>query len=345
MANILINRHDLPILIENYTKNNDTFRLLNSYQMKGNPNAYVYDFILNGKQCTINVYYKQKETKILPNGKNTEEANILIDYIKEHALNPSVETKQLVFPSTSTLCEDVKNYFAIMCPELVNCEVNDNCYIFIGYNQDRVNMHQYKDKIMIQGKPLFVFGLIIDYIAENTNIELNDFSDLMSNGFNINMPFSIIREKMKNILGESYGYIDEAIRKTLSSSIIMLETHKNDFLEDFSGCVTGVFKTLEGYLKKILKNKYHHQFNKTATFEMFDSKAWTLKSGYIACTKQEERQLCDLYKLYNDKRNTYLHAKVNPSMTSVISSYIDAKSIFDEIIDTIRSSYEVIFGD
>ena len=41
MANILINRHDLPILIENYTKNNDTFRLLNSYQMKGNPNAYV----------------------------------------------------------------------------------------------------------------------------------------------------------------------------------------------------------------------------------------------------------------------------------------------------------------
>ena len=59
MANILINRHDLPILIENYTKNNDTFRLLNSYQMKGNPNAYVYDFILNGKQCTINVYYKQ----------------------------------------------------------------------------------------------------------------------------------------------------------------------------------------------------------------------------------------------------------------------------------------------
>ena len=101
----------------------------------------------------------------------------------------------------------------------------------------------------------------------------------------------------------------------------------------------------ELYLKKILKNKYHHQFNKTATFEMFDSKAWTLKSGYIACTKQEERQLCDLYKLYNDKRNTYLHAKVNPSMTSVISSYIDAKSIFDEIIDTIRSSYEVIFGD
>lgn len=343
MANILINRNDLPILIENYTKNNDTFRLLNSYQMKGNSNANVYDFIVEGKKCTINVFFKQKETKIIPIGKNTEQANLLIDYIKEHSLNPNVETKQIVFPSTSTICEDMKNYFAITCPELVNCEVNGNCYVFIGYNQDRVNIHQYKDKIMLQGKPLYVFGLIINYMAENTDIELNDFSDLMSKSLNANMPFSIVREKMENILGKSYIYIDEAIRKTLSSSIIMLETHKNDFLEDFSGCVTGAFKTLEGYLKKILKNKYHHNFNKSAAFEMFDKD--TLKQGYIICTKQEEKQLCDLYRLFSDKRNTYLHAKVNPSMTSVISSYIDAKSIFDEIVDTIKSSYEVIFGD
>lgn len=345
MANILINRNDLPILIENYTKSNDTFRLLNSYQMKGNPNATIYDFVVEGKMCTINVFYKQKETKIIPIGKNTEQANLLIDYIKEHSLNPNVETRQIVFPSASTICEDMKNYFATTCPELINCEVNGNCFIFIGYNQDRVNIHQYKDKIMLQGKPLLVFGLIINYMAENADIELNDFSDLMSKSFNANMPFSVIREKMEDILGKSYVYMDEAIRKTLSSSIIMLATHKNDFLEDFSGCVTGAFKTLEGYLKKILKNKYHHKFNKSAAFEMFDRGTWSLKSGYFLCTKQEEKQLCDLYKLFSDKRNTYLHAKVNPSMTPVIPSYIDAKNIFDEIVDTIKSSYEVVFGD
>jgi len=78
---------------------------------------------------------------------------------------------------------------------------------------------------------------------------------------------------------------------------------------------------------------------------MFDTYTWTLKSGYFECTKQEERQLCALYKLFNNKRNTYLHAKINPSMTSVISSYMEAENIFTDIVTTIKTSYEVFFGD
>ncbi len=345
MASVLINRNDLSILIENYVKHNDTFRLLSSYQIKGNPNAYVYNFLLEGKNCTIHVFYKRKETKIIPIGKNAEQSNLLIDYIKKHSLNPNIEAKQIVFPSTPTLCEDMKNYFTMICPESIKVEIKANNYIFVGYNQDRINIHQYKDKIMIQGKPLFVFGLVINYIAENTDIDLKDFSDLMCKNFDINMPFVAVRERMENLLGKSYEYIDEAIRKTLSSSMVMLETHKNDFLEDYSGCVTGAFKTLEGYLKKILKKKFHHSFNRLATFEMFDTYTWTLKSGYFECTKQEERQLCALYKLFNNKRNTYLHAKINPSMTSVISSYMEAENIFTDIVTTIKTSYEVFFGD
>lgn len=345
MASVLINRNDLPILIENYAKINSTFRILGVYQMKGNANGFVYDFILNGKKCAIKVYYKQKETKILPDGKNIEQSNLLIDYIKEHSLNPNIATTQIVFPASSDFCENIKNYFTIIYPESIKIEIKNNNYIFVGYNQDRLNIHQYKDKVMIQGKPLYVFGLVINYIAENSDIELEQFSNLMCENLDVNMPFAAVRERMEILLGKSYEYIDEAIRKTLSSSIVMLAKHRNDFLEDYSGCVTGAFKTLEGYLKKILKYKYGYKFNRAATFDMFDSKNCTLKPGYIKCGKQEEKQLCVLYKLFCNKRNAYLHAKINPSMTSVIPSYMDAESIFMEIVSTIKTSYEVFFGD
>ena len=232
MASVLINRNDLPILIENYAKINSTFRILGVYQMKGNANGFVYDFILNGKKCAIKVYYKQKETKILPDGKNIEQSNLLIDYIKEHSLNPNIATTQIVFPASSDFCENIKNYFTIIYPESIKIEVKNNNYIFVGYNQDRLNIHQYKDKVMIQGKPLYVFGLVINYIAENSDIELEQFSNLMCENLDVNMPFAAVRERMEILLGKSYEYIDEAIRKTLSSSIVKLVKDRNDFLGD-----------------------------------------------------------------------------------------------------------------
>lgn len=345
MAKILINRTDLQVLIENYTKENNSFRILSSYQIKGNTNATTYNFILNGKQCRFDIYYKEKETKVIPVGKNIEQTNILIEYIKEHALNPNIETKQIIFPSNVDFCDKIKEYMLLYYPESVKVETNKNIYIFIGYNQDRVYIHQYKDKIMLQGKPLYVFGLIISYIAENTDIDLESFSNLMCTNLDVNVPFKAIRERMEILLSNAYSYIDEAIRKTLSSSIVMLEKHKDGFIEDYSGCLTGVFKTLEGYLKKVLKRKYHHQFNSNATFELFDKQNWCIKPGYIQCNESEERQLCELYKLFNNKRNVFLHSKINPATTSIISSYMEAESIFNEIVTAIKESYDVFFGD
>ena len=345
MANILINRTDLQILIENYASENNSFHLLSSYQLKGNANATTYNFILNGKQCRIDIYYKEKETKLIPNGKNIEQSNILIEYIKQHSLNPNIETKQIVFSTSDDFCEKIKEYMMINYPESVKVEKNKNKYTFTGYNQDKVYILQYKDKIMLQGKPLYVFSLIINYIAENSDINPEEFSNIICANLGVNIPFKVIRERMEILLGKAYPYIDEAIRKTLSSSIVMMEKHKNDFIEDYSGCLTGAFKTLEGYLKKILKQKYHYEFNKTANFELFDKNNWCLKPGFIKCSKDEEKQLCELYKLFNNKRNVYLHAKINPATTSIISSYMEAESIFTEIVTTIKNSYEVFFGD
>lgn len=345
MANILTNRIDLQILIENYTKENKSFRILSSYQLKGNTNAFAYNFILNGKQCRIDIYYKEKETKLIPIGKNIDQANILIEYIKQHALNPNIETKQIVFPSSDNLCNSIKEYLLLNYPQSVRVEIVNNKYTFIGYNQDRVYVHQYKDKIMLQGKPLCVFSLIINYIAENTDIDLETFTNLMCTNLEVNVPFRLMRKRMEILLSNAYLYIDEAIRKTLSSSIVMMEKHKNDFIEDYSGCLTGAFKTLEGYLKKVLKQKYHHNFNRTSSFELFDTNNWCLKPGYIECNENEEKQLCELYKLFYNKRNVYLHSKINPASTSIISSYMDAESIFNEIVDTIKKSYDVFFGD
>lgn len=343
MANILINRNDLPILIENFSKENNTFKIINFYPKKGNSNGFTCNFILDGKKCLLDIFYKQKKTTIVPVGKNIETTNLLIEYIKNHSLNPDIEGKQLTFETSQNFCEKMKDYFITAYPDLVSINQKENLFIFIGYNQDQVNIHQYKNKILIQGKPLSVYSLIMNYIAENTSINLKDFSNDLCNNMSVNTPFSMVRKNMENMLGLAYDYIDEPLKKTLSSSIIMLKKYKYDFIEDYSGCVTGAFKTLEGYLKKILKYKFDYQFPHNS-FELFDSSTWTIKPKYINCSAKEEKLLCSLYKIYKNKRNIYLHSKINPSTTPIIASYYDAESIFNEIVNIIKNSYNVFMG-
>ena len=58
------------------------------------------------------------------------------------------------------------------------------------------------------------------------------------------MPTDKIREKMKNVLKNSYTYLDEAVLKSISGSIILLQ--QNNYSEDYTGHVTGVFEIRQG---------------------------------------------------------------------------------------------------
>ena len=346
MADICINRENLNYILDTYSQEDTTYRIIEKFPKKGNSNAETCKFILAGNECTIDIFYKKDGTKLIPVGKNIDTANILIEHVSLKGLNANIESKQMVIITNSDFADEMQGYFDMNYTNIVKVEKAGNKYVFQGCNLDKVTIHQYKDKIMIQGKPLYVFSLIMDYIANVADVAFEDYYEKYSDFVGSDMSFTSIRSYMQSDLGELYNYLDEALLKTLASSIILLNQNKNNSIGDFSGCLTGSFKTLEGFMKKILSQKYKYKFSRQGKFDMFDkiNGAFIVKRGSVSASQEECKCLESLYTLFNNKRNTYLHAKINPAMTSNIESYIEAKSIYEQIIDELKYAYNVFYG-
>ena len=178
---------------------------------------------------------------------------------------------------------------------------------------------------------------------------LSDFSfeDIvcLNNSFaGMNTPASAIRAEMQSKLGYVYNYLDEALLKSISGSLALLR-QQNSY-EDYTGHLTGNFKALEGYLKKLLDKKYNYKLARNNTFGMFYVDKVTRTAPIdknSAISKQCLSELKHLYSIYSNKRNVYLHATVDPSQTPIISTLKEAISLSDEILKAISESYSIIF--
>ena len=131
--------------------------------------------------------------------------------------------------------------------------------------------------------------------------------------------------------------------KSLSGSITSLKTIKES--EDYTCCVTGAFKTLEGYLTKVLVNKYSYKIDKKNKFSMFYKDKGNLSKieNDKLISNDEKEYLIKLNKIYSNKRNVFLHATIEPSQTRIIENWQEAKEIVDEIIENIEKSYNVFY--
>lgn len=159
----------------------------------------------------------------------------------------------------------------------------------------------------------------------------------------MNTPASVIRAEMQNKLGSVYNYLDEALLKSISASLALLR-QQNSY-EDYTGHLTGDFKALEGYLKKLLVQKYSYKLTRSNTFGMFYVDKVTHNAQIdqnSAISKQCQIELKRLYSIYSNKRNVYLHATVDPSLAPIISTLTEAISLSDEILKAISESYSII---
>ena len=140
------------------------------------------------------------------------------------------------------------------------------------YNSTRVNPIKNFDEL----KNIFTQTTNSFFIdkCKKTNTMLKDIATNSGSIIEINNMFTTtkistadIRETIKANLSNSYTFLDEALIKSLSGSITSLKTIKES--EDYTCCVTGAFKTLEGYLTKVLVNKYSYKIDKKNKFSMF----------------------------------------------------------------------------
>ncbi len=343
MAEICINEKDIKSLIESYKKENNTFNLYSYSELKGNKR--VCKFFINNQECRIDIWIKKSSVKVIPT-KNPNYANKLIEFITKNTQNANISGTQSVFQFSRSMLDYLLNKIDDEYYGLITYTRNENIIRFKGYNGDIVTFTYYenKNKAMIQAKPLVTFGIIVNILTEITDISIDEIIDINKALANVNMPTDKIREKMKNILKNSYTYLDEAILKSISGSMTLLE--QNDYSEDYTGHITGIFKALEGYLKKVLSKEFNYKIKKKQSFSMFYKDKGNKSEIDLDnnLTQDEKDALNRLYSIYSDKRNVYLHSTVDPSQMRIIEKISEARNLADEILNKIESSYDVFFN-
>lgn len=340
MAEIHINKEDVLNIIRSYESEDESY---NVRSIIGDDKKKRCTFILNRKECCIDIFFKKDTVNILPVGNNITTANVLINYIAEKGFSKAIKPIQFAFDCNVETVLDLVDYIREEQKGIIECEQFENRYRFQGYNQDTVTLNVYpsKNKVMIQGKPFITYSIITTFLSMQTKITFEDVISINNAFVGVNTPSTTIRMEMKSKLGDSYSYLDEALLKSISGSLSMLK--QNMFLEDYTGFLTGEFKALEGYLKKLLSKRYGYKLKKHNTFDMFyvNENISEIDQNKLLSNVAKE-QLRRIYKIYQDKRNVYLHATIDPAQTRIIQTYKEASELSEEILHVIRDSYQQI---
>lgn len=345
---IYINPDDIETYIKDYSKKNVDFVFSNYIKVK-DKEEFICNFFISGKQCKVKFYIKVKKmsVKMMPIGKNAEDSNKLINYLAElgYPIN-GVQPKQTVFSCDK---ETIKELISCIEDEF-SSEIQIKYYCnnrlrFIGYNKDHIDMTFYSqtNKVMIQGRPFKTYGIILTLLSQLSTVSLDNIIEIGNMFATTKISTSDVRKIIRFGLSNSYTFLDEALIKSLSGSITSLQTIKES--EDYTCCVTGAFKTLEGYLTKVLVNKYSYKIDKKNKFSMFYKDKGNLSKieSDKSINKDEKEYLIKLNKIYSNKRNIFLHATIDPSQTRIIETWQEAKEIVDEIIENIEKSYNVFY--
>lgn len=342
MAKVYINKNEIEQTVKNYSTEDDTF-MLKSYI--GNEKKKICKFNLNGKDCAIDIYITSKHVNIMPRGKNVDECNLLIRHITDKGFNANIKPEQFSIKCTMATLEALEKHIDIELKGVISIDKSNDLYKICGYNGDVVTLHFYptKEKILIQGRPYQAYSVIMSFFASLPDYDIEDIISMSSQRNVSENEIITVRQEMKDKLGRSYEYLDEALLKSVSGSISMINQLQH--AEDYTGCLTGVFKALEGYLKKLLSKKLGYRLTKSQTFGMFHK-----ENGYNdidsngSIDKDSKKSLNDLYKMYSNKRNIYLHSTINPSFTRIIKDKSEAEDLLYDIISLISETYETIFG-
>lgn len=340
---IIINKNDIKTLIEGYKKINNSFTI-KSFTDGDKKKRCV--FYLDGSECTLDIFIKEKSVNFVPTGKNIPSCKLLIEYISskgyEKDKNPS---KNIQFKLTEDIYKSLLKYISDELIDKVKFAIVDDVITkFIGYNGDEITLHfwKHKNNAMIQGRPFYVYNVILNFLSTQDFYEMDEIVALINDSLNQNVSTSVIREQMKNELGNAYNYLGETLLKCVSTTLTYLKS--DTVVENYAPSLAGTFIALEGYLIKILKDEYKYTITKKQTFGMFYVENGSSQIDDDMLMSDDVRtELKKLYKIYSDKRNVYLHSSIDPELTPIIQNINEAKNLASDIVSAIKCSYEIIF--
>lgn len=341
MSKILINKECVNLLLDKFFSINTN---VVKKEIKNSTQKIICKFYIERKECQVDIHYCSDGINVISVGKNKDLAVILIRFFEEQGIKDDKISKQIVINDTS-IWKDIVEYIKMDFAGRIECLEHDNIIVFKGFNNDKLTMTKNCKNIVLQGKPYYVFNIILTFIAELDVVSFDNYVSICQQ-YNENAYSSnIIRESIKGILINSYQYMEEAQLKSISGSYSFI--NKNIVSEDYSAPLTGVFKALEGFIKKLLTQQFGFKLKKqNATMSPFRRDKKTKMTEIDLRTdisSDDKKALYLLYDVYCDKRNVYSHSTVDPSQMKIIENYKEAEELRTEILETIEKSYNIIF--
>jgi len=339
MARILLDKDNLETLVRKYFNENQEYTLKQYTQDK---NKHIVVFYFNGVECRVDLYLSSKGIKPVL-AKNKDYGIHFVEFIESCGIKDELISHQVSLPYIDilpTLIKEMSDKYR----DTIEITQEDNRFIIKGYSTDQIYITSYEDKFLIQGKPYYAFQMVMGYLADNELIEFDEFVNINQKFANTTINSNIIRQKIKNLLVNSYAYMEEAQLKSISSSFSFID--KSVLSEDYSSALAGVFKGLEGFLKKILDQKFNCKLQEKQSFSIL-GKDKNNKSDFDRrqdVPEKAKKSIDSLYLLYNDSRNVYLHSTVDPKQMRIIENIDEAAELRDKILSAIDNAYNDIFG-
>lgn len=339
MTRILLDKNNLEVLVRKFFNENKDY-ILKQYTQ--DEKKHIVVFYASGVECRVDLYISNKGIKPVL-GKNKDFALHFVEFIESCGIKDELSAHQVSLPYIDilpALIEEISTKYQ----DTIAITKEGNRYTIKGYNTDQIYITAYDDKFLIQGKPYYAYQMVMGYLAENDLVKFDEFVSINQVFTNITISSNIIREKMRSLLVNSYAYMEEAQLKSISSSFSFID--KKVYSDDYSSALTGVFKGLEGFIKKVLTQEFNCKLSEKQSFSIM-GKDKNDKSDFDRRQDIPEKiknSVSSLYLLYNDTRNVYLHSTVDPKQMRIIENVEEAAELRDKVLRAIENTFNDIFG-
>lgn len=307
-----------------------------------------FTFYVDGKKAMLNIYQKSDgTTTLLPTGTNTDLSKCLKQEVELRGYKTTSNVKSYTVFIGQEWLEKTIEFLGFLCgtPQEGRYDGEKTIYQFISPIGDKLTLTVFKDnKVLVQGKPLYLYNEFISFISYSPKIEMNDIIKVTNTFNDTKGEIEKTREKLAELVPNAYnGTVDDIIWKLFSPALVLIDDEKE--LEDYSCCVFPALRALEGYLNFLLDEKgividNKHNFSTVFIPKVQGSVEFILLPKHVTnMTPQYVKALEEIYNYFRSNRHVLFHVDQILINTRMIEERQEAITIIHEVTDLINRTY------
>lgn len=307
-----------------------------------------YTFEVEGTISLLDIYQRgDGQTTLRPTGSNSENAVKLKEAVELRGYKATSEQKQYTMFVGEEWTEKTVQYLSGLCDGNVEeyKEKGHERYVFVSDIGDKLTLHVYSNhRIMVQGKPLYLYNEFLSYVSYSPKVEMNDIIKATNSFVDTNTDVDEARNKMAEMMPVAYaGNVDPVIWKLFSPSVALSDVGKK--IEDYSCFTFPALRALEGYLKYLLAGKnivIDETHNFGTVFNKDASGRTIVIQKHVTDIADDDyvEALEDVYNYFKANRHVIFHVDQILIVTKVIEDKQEAISIINEVAALIERTYK-----